>query len=133
MFDRWIENGLLDVLIKEGIGCIVFSPLDQGILTDRYLKGIPRDSRAGKPDTYLSKEDITEAKINKVHKLNEIAKKPGQSIAQMALAWVLRKPAVTSALIGASRVSQIEDAVATLNNLVFSQEELSEIDRILVG
>ncbi len=131
MFDRWVENGLLDVLSKEGIGCIVFSPLDQGILTDRYLKGIPRDSRAGKPDTFLSKEDITAQKIDKVRKLNEMAKKRGQSMAQMALAWVLRRPAVTSALIGASRVVQIEDAVSALDNLAFSQEELSHIERIL--
>jgi L-glyceraldehyde 3-phosphate reductase len=133
LLDRWVENGLLDVLTKEGIGCIVFSPLAQGLLTDRYLKGIPKDSRAGKTGTYLHKEDVTSNKISKVHKLNEIAKKRGQSMAQMALAWVLRKPAVTSALIGASRVAQIEDAVAALSNLAFSQDELSQIDSILAG
>ncbi len=133
MFDRWVEDGLLDLLAKEGIGCIVFSPLSQGVLTNRYLKGIPIDSRAGKPDTFLSQEDITEDKLAKVHRLNEIAQKRGQSMAQMALAWVLRQPAVTSALVGASRVSQIEDSVATLNRLEFSQEELNAIGQILEG
>ena len=133
MFDRWIEDGLLDVLAVEGIGCIVFSPLDQGLLTDRYLKGIPVDSRAGKPDTALSQEDITEDKLAKVRLLNEVAQKRGQSVAQMALAWVLRQPAVTTALVGASRVSQIEDSVATLNNLEFRQEELSVIEQILAS
>jgi len=133
MFDRWIEDGLLDVLAVEGIGCIVFSPLDQGLLTDRYLKGIPVDSRAGKPDTALSQEYITEDKLAKVRLLNEVAQKRGQSVAQMALAWVLRQPAVTTALVGASRVSQIEDSVATLNNLEFRQEELSVIEQILAS
>lgn len=131
LFDRWIENGLLDVLQDEGIGCIVFSPLEQGMLSNRYLKGIPNDSRAGKPDTYLSREDITEDKLSKVRRLNEIAQKREQSMAQMALAWVLRQPAVTSALVGASRVAQIEDSVAALNKLDFSAEELGEIDRIM--
>ncbi len=133
LFDRWIEKGLLNVLSEEGIGCIVFSPLDQGILTDRYLKGIPPDSRAGKPDTYLGREDVTEAKLVRVRKLNEVAKKRGQSMAQMALAWVLRQPSVTSALIGASRVAQIEDGVAALNKLEFSAGGLDEIERILKG
>ena len=133
LFDRWIEGGLTDVLTEEGIGCIVFSPLNQGVLTNRYLKGIPEDSRAGKPDTYLGREDITEDKLAKVRLMNEIAQKRGQSMAQMALAWVLRQPAVTSALIGASRVSQVEDSVATLNRLEFSQGELSSIEKILAG
>ena len=133
LFDRWVEDGLLDVLAEEGIGCIVFSPLDQGLLTNRYLKNIPRDSRAGKPGTYLSSDDITEDKLMKVRRLNEIAQKRGQSMAQMALAWVLRQPAVTSALIGASRVSQIEDGVAALDKLEFSGEELEDIEKILVG
>jgi L-glyceraldehyde 3-phosphate reductase len=133
MFDRWVEGGLLDVLTKEGIGCIVFSPLDQGVLTNRYLKGVPTDSRAGKPNTYLNREDVTEDKLSKVRRLNEIAQKRGQSMAQMALAWVLRQPAVTSALVGASRVSQVEDSVATLNRLDFSQEELTSIEQILAG
>ncbi len=133
LFNRWIEDGLVDVLNEEGIGCIVFSPLDQGVLTNRYLKGIPTDSRAGKPDTFLSREDITEDKLVKVQRLNEMAQKRGQSMAQMALAWVLRQPAVTSALVGASRVAQVEDSVATLNKLEFSSEELSTIEKILAG
>jgi L-glyceraldehyde 3-phosphate reductase len=133
LFDRWIEGGLLAVLKEDGIGCIVFSPLDQGLLTNRYLNGIPTDSRAGKPDTYLNKEDITEDKLRKVGKLNEIAQRRGQSMAQMALAWVLRQPEVTSALVGASRVAQIEDSVATLKRLEFSQDELDAIEKILAG
>jgi L-glyceraldehyde 3-phosphate reductase len=131
MFERWVEYGLLNVLEKEGIGSIVFSPLAQGVLTDKYIKGIPLDSRAGKKGTYLKKENITGEVIKKVSKLNTIAKKREQSLAQMAIAWVLRKPAVTSALIGASKVSQIEDAVSALNNLKFSEEELKSIDKIL--
>jgi L-glyceraldehyde 3-phosphate reductase len=133
MFERWVEDGLLDVLEEEGIGCIVFSPLAQGILTDKYLNGIPEDSRAGKKGTYLKKENITEEVVKKVKKLNNIAKKREQSLAQMAIAWVLRKPAVTSALIGASKVSQIEDAAGALKNLKFSNEELETIDKILKG
>jgi len=133
LFDRWIEGGLLDVLKAEGIGCIVFSPLEQGVLTNRYLKGIPADSRAGKPETYLSEEDITEDKLARVRKLNEIAQTRGQSMAQMALAWVLRQPVVTSALVGASRVAQVEDSVATLNRLQFNQDELGAIEKILAS
>ncbi len=133
LFDRWVEDSLVDVLAEEGIGCIVFSPLDQGVLTNRYLHGIPPDSRAGKPDTFLSKEDITKDKIDRVRKLNELARKRGQSMAQMALAWVLRKPVVTAALIGASKVTQIEDAVGTLSKLEFSSAELDAIDKILAG
>jgi L-glyceraldehyde 3-phosphate reductase len=131
MFERWVEDGLLDVLEKEGIGSIVFSPLAQGLLTDRYLKGVPDDSRAGKKGTFLKRESITEELIQKIKKLNNIAKKRNQSLAQMAIAWVLRKPAVTSALIGASKVSQIEDAVSALNNLKFNEEELKSIEKIL--
>jgi L-glyceraldehyde 3-phosphate reductase len=133
LFDRWVEDGLLDALAEEGIGCIVFSPLDQGVLTNRYLKGIPNDSRAAKPDTFLDRQDITKDKLSKVRFLNEIAQKRSQSMAQMALAWVLRQPTVTSALIGASRVSQVEDSVATLNRLDFTEEELSAIEKILAG
>jgi L-glyceraldehyde 3-phosphate reductase len=132
LFDRWVEDSLLDVLTEQGIGCIVFSPLDQGVLTNRYLKGIPTDSRAGKPNTYLSREDISKDKLARVRRLNEVAEKRGQSMAQMALAWVLRQPAVTSALIGTSRVSQVEDSVATLNKLDFSPEELNQIEHILI-
>jgi len=131
LFDRWIESGLLDVLKDEGVGCIVFCPLAQGLLTDRYLGGIPADSRAGKPHGFLKAAAITDAKLAKVRKLNELAQKRGQSLAEMALAWVLRQPAVTSALIGASRVGQIEDNVAALRNLAFSDGELKAIDAIL--
>jgi L-glyceraldehyde 3-phosphate reductase len=133
MFNRWIEEGLLKVLGEEGIGCIAFSPLAQGLLTDRYLKGIPMDSRAGKPHGFLRPEHITEDKIAKVRRLNELAQARGQTLAQMSLAWVLRHPEMTSALIGASRVSQIEDAVGTLKNLAFTTQELKTIDQILAG
>lgn len=131
MFDRKIEAGLLDVLGKEGIGCIAFCPLAQGLLTDRYLEGIPSDSRAGKPDTFLKKNDVTLDAVAKARALNEVAQSRGQSIAQLALAWVLRDPRMTSALIGASRVEQIEQNVAALENLRFSPDELAHIDSIL--
>jgi L-glyceraldehyde 3-phosphate reductase len=133
MFDRWIENGLLKVLKQEGIGCIVFSPLAQGMLTNRYLKNIPPDSRAAKPHGFLRKEDITPERLQKIKKLNELAKQRGQSLAQMAIAWVLRHPAVTSALIGASKVEQIDDGVGALKHLDFSDEELKRIDKILAS
>jgi L-glyceraldehyde 3-phosphate reductase len=133
LFDRWVEDGLLDVLEEEGIGCIVFSPLEQGLLTDRYLQGIPDDSRAAGSYGFLTREDVTEGKVAKVRKLNELAKARGQSMAQMALAWVLRDKAVTSALVGASRVSQVEDSVATLKKLEFTKDELKAIDGILQG
>jgi L-glyceraldehyde 3-phosphate reductase len=132
MFDRWIEHGLLDVLREEGIGSIVFSPLAQGLLTDKYLKNIPSDSRAGKDYIkYFNPDRITEDVLKKVRKLNNLAKQRNQSLAQMALAWVLRQPEVTSALIGASKVSHIEDAIGALQNLKFSNEELKKIDGIL--
>ena len=131
MFDRWIEDGLLDVLEEEGIGCIVFSPLAQGLLTDRYLHGIPEDSRAAKPHGYLSRDDITEGRLVRIQKLNEIAQARGQTLAQMALAWNLRHPAMTSVLVGASRTRQIENNVAALEKLEFTEEELKAIDRIL--
>ena len=131
MFDRWVEDGLLDVLLDEGIGCIVFSPLAQGQLTDRYLKGIPSGARATKTErVWLTPKDV-EANLPKVQKLNELAKERGQSLAQMAIAWTLRKPAVTSSLIGASSVKQLEDNLASLNNLKFSDEELNRIESIL--
>ncbi len=132
MLDRWIEGGLLDVLDEEGIGCIVFSPLQQGLLTDRYLKGIPADSRAARPDAFLTRDDVKEELLTKVRRLDEIAKSRDQSMAQMAIAWVLRQKAVTSALIGASKPQQVEDCVAALDHLDFSDEELKEIDSILV-
>ncbi|MEI2609880.1 MAG: L-glyceraldehyde 3-phosphate reductase [Candidatus Promineifilaceae bacterium] len=133
LFDRWIEHGLLDVLRQEGVGSIVFSPLAQGLLTNKYLHGIPDGSRASKAHGFLRPEHITDAKIAKVQKLNELAQSRGQTMAQLALAWVLRHPEVNSALIGASKVSQIEDAVATLNRLTFSGDELQAIEQILAG
>jgi len=131
LFDRWIEPELLNVLGDEGIGCIVFSPLAQGLLTNKYLENIPPDSRAGKDHGYLTRDDVTEDKLCKVRELNELAQQRNQSLVQMASAWVLRNPGVTSALIGASRVSQIEDIVSVLENLKFSEEELKTIDNIL--
>lgn len=133
MMSRWIEDGLQDVLTEEGIGSIVFSPLQGGILTDRYLNGIAPDSRAAGPSVFLSEDAITEEKIAKVRKLNEIAAARGQKMSQLALSWVLRGGKVTSALIGASEVSQIEDAVASLNAPELSAEELEQIETILRG
>ena len=131
MFVRWIESDLLSTLEREGVGCIAFSPLAQGLLTERYLKGIPKDSRAGKSWGYLKRDDVTDDKIEKVRQLNQLAERRGQTLAQMAIAWVLRHHAMTTALIGASRVSQIEELVAALDRLEFSREELSTIDGIL--
>ena len=131
MFDRRIENGLLDTLAELGLGCIVFSPLAQGLLTDRYLRDIPSDSRAGKPHGFLKAESITDARRAQIVRLNAIAAARGQSLAQLAIAWVLRHPTVTSALIGASRVSQIDDTVAALDRLPLSDDELRTIDQVL--
>lgn len=131
MLDRWIENGLLDILEQEGIGCIVFSPLAQGLLTDRYLKGIPEDSRAAKPHGFLQRGAVTEAVLSKIGALNQLAKRRGQSLAQMAIAWVLRDNRVTSALIGVSRKEQLWDSLAALKGLQFSKDELAEIEHIL--
>jgi L-glyceraldehyde 3-phosphate reductase len=133
MFNRWIENGLLDTLAEEGIGCIVFSPLAQGMLSDRYLQGIPADSRAGRPTGFLRPEHITEVNLAKVRRLTVIAQQRDQTLAQLALSWVLRHPGMTSALVGASRVSQIEDSVQALNKLAFSSEELQAIEDALKG
>jgi L-glyceraldehyde 3-phosphate reductase len=131
MFERWVEAGLLDVLGEEGIGGIAFCPLAQGLLTDRYLQGIPAGSRASKPHSFLKKKDIDEHRLSQVRALGAVANERGQSLAQMALAWVLRDERMTSALIGASRVEQIEQNVAALANLAFSAEELANIDAIL--
>lgn len=132
MFDRWVEeDGLLDTLEEEGIGSIVFSPLEQGILTDKYLAGIPKGSRAAKESGFLEKESVTEEKINKVKQLNQIAESRGQTMAQLALVWVLRKKQVTSVLIGASKVSHIEDAVGIQENLQLSEKEKDRIEKIL--
>jgi L-glyceraldehyde 3-phosphate reductase len=129
MFNRWIEPELLDALEEEGIGCIAFSPLAQGMLTDRYLDGIPADSRAGREGTALSPSRLTDEALAKVRALNEIASARGQTLAQLALAWVLRDPRVTSALIGASSVEQLEQNVAALDRLELSSDELDEIER----
>jgi len=127
------ESGLLDTLGELGIGSIVFSPLQKGILTDRYLNGIPADSRAAGPSVFMSQSELTEAVLTKVRKLQQLADERGQKLSQMALAWVLRKETVTSALIGASKTSQIDDAVGALAKLAFTEEELSRIDAILAG
>jgi L-glyceraldehyde 3-phosphate reductase len=131
MFERSIETGLLDVLEEEGIGCIAFCPLAQGLLTNRYFDGIPSDSRANKPHGFLKKNDVNERRMARVRSLNELAKSRGQCVAQLALAWVLRDPRMTSALIGASRVEQIDQNVAALANLSFSSDELAQIETIL--
>ncbi len=133
MFDRWIEDGLLETLEQEGMGSIVFSPLAQGLLTDKYLKGVPEGSRAAKPHGFLQSADITEEKRSRIRALNEVATQRGQTLAQMAVVWTLRHPSVTSAIIGASRVAQIEDAVAGLDRMDFTSEELQAIDEILKG
>jgi L-glyceraldehyde 3-phosphate reductase len=133
MFNRWIEDGLLQVLADEGIGCIAFSPLAQGLLTNKYLTGIPQDSRAAKPHGFLRTDQVTEATLGKVQKLDALARARSQTLAQMALVWVLRHPGMTSALVGASRVAQIEDAVQALDRLEFSADELAAIDGILAG
>jgi L-glyceraldehyde 3-phosphate reductase len=131
MFNRWVEDGLLDVLEETGIGCIPFSPLEQGLLTDKYLKGILVDSRAYKPHGFLKIEDVTEQKVSKAKRLNEIAAKRNQSLAQMAVAWLLKDPRITSVLIGVSKVEQLDDNLKTLNNLKFSEEDLKKIEFIL--
>ena len=131
MLNRWIEKDLLSLLEKKGVGCIVFSPLAQGLLTDKYLNGIPADSRAAKPSGYLQQERITEEVLQKVRELNNIAQNRNQTLAQLAIAWILRNSAITSALIGTSKVGQIEEILAVLKNLEMSDEELKKIDQIL--
>jgi len=131
MFDRWVEDGLLDVLGKNGVGCIPFSPLAQGLLTNKYLKGIPEDSRAAKAHGYFLNNAATTEKIDQVKKLNTLAEQRGQSLAQMAIAWLLKDKRITTVLIGASSVKQLDDNIDTLNTLSFSSEELSAIEKIL--
>ena len=133
MFERSIENGLLDVLEAEGVGCIPFSPLAQGLLTNKYLNGIPQDSRAARHlgNGAMEEEQITEENIAKVRLLNDLAKERGQSIAQMALAWVVKDPRITTVLIGVSKPEQVTDSIKCLENYSFTQEELSRIDSIL--
>lgn len=131
MFERWVEDGLLDLLKQEGVGSIAFSPLAGGQLTDRYLNGIPTDSRAASGSRFLNPEQLTEEKLAKVRQLNKIAAQRGQKLSQMALAWVLRDEKVTSVLIGASKTAQLDDAVGMLNNRHFSAQERADIDAIL--
>lgn len=131
MLDRWVEKELLDTLDREGIGCIAFSPLAQGLLTNRYLKGIPADSRASKPHGFLKKEQITAKTIEKIEALNRIATSRGQSLAQMAIAWLLKDKRVTSVLVGASSTNQLSDSLKSLQNISFTNDELKEIDSIL--
>ena len=133
LFDRWVENGLSDVLQHEGIGCIPFSPLAQGLLAGRYNSGIDPDSRAGKPDGFLRPEHVTDEKLRRIRALAEIAASRGQSLAQMSIAWLLAKPYVTSVLVGASRWSQIEDNLGALRGVDFSPEELHAIEHACCG
>lgn len=131
MFERWVEDGLLDTLAREGVGCIAYSPLAQGALTDRYLNGIPEGSRASRKGTTIGERYLSEESLEKIRALNEIAKERGQSLAQMALAWVLRRPEVTSVLIGASSTAQLDDNLETLSHLEFLEEELAAIEQVL--
>ena len=133
MYQRGAEEGLFNVLRKEGVGGIAFTPLAQGLLTDRYLSGIPGDSRAAKPSPFLGRDDVTDARLAQVRALHEIARERGQSLAQMALAWVLREDTMTSALIGASRVEQIEQNAAAVRKLNFAPDELGRIEKVLAG
>jgi L-glyceraldehyde 3-phosphate reductase len=133
MFERWVEDGLLDVLGEEGVGCIPFSPLAQGLLTDRYLAGIPADSRAAKPHGFLKQHQVTESAIAQARELNELAHSRGQSLAQLALAWVLRDPRITTVLIGASSVAQLDQNLACLDRREFSAVELTTIEQILAA
>ncbi|MET8998837.1 aldo/keto reductase [Amycolatopsis sp. NPDC004169] len=131
MLDRWVEDGLLDTLDTHGVGSIAYSPLSQGLLTDRYLDGVPADSRAAGASPFLTSDRLTEDTLATVRALNDVAKRRGQTLAQLAIAWVLRGGRVTSALIGASSVAQLENTVAATANLEFADEELAEIERIL--
>lgn len=133
MFERWVEDGLLNVLEEYGVGCIPFSPLAQGLLTDKYLKGVPEGSRASKEHGFLKTNDITPEKLEKIQKLNDIAKRRNQSLAQMALSWLLKDKRITTVLIGVSSVEQLDNNLACLKNRLFSSEELNEIEAILKG
>ena len=133
MFERWVENGLLDALEEYGVGCIPFSPLAQGMLTDKYLKGIPDNSRASKAHGFLKAHDITPEKLEKINKLNQIAKRRNQSLAQMALSWLLKDKRVTTVLIGVSSTEQLDNNLACLGNRQFASAELNEIELILKG
>jgi L-glyceraldehyde 3-phosphate reductase len=131
MFERWVEEGLLDLLEKEGVGCIPFSPLAQGLLTNKYLQGIPADSRAAKPHGHLRKEEVTDKRINQIQQLHQLAQHREQSLAQMALAWLLKDERVTSVLIGASSTAQLADSLLSLSNTHFNTDELAQIEAVL--
>ncbi|RAJ35489.1 L-glyceraldehyde 3-phosphate reductase [Pedobacter cryoconitis] len=133
MFERWIEGGLLDLLGEQGVGCIPFSPLAQGLLTNKYLHGIPEDSRAAKPHGFLQENQITGERLQQLQELNTLAVKRGQSLAQMALSWILRDERITSVLVGASRPEQLADSIKCLDQLSFSADELSLIERVLAN
>ena len=133
MFDRWVEDGLLDVLGREGVGSIVFSPLEQGLLTDKYLHGLPENSRAVRDGRYMNEAKISEEKLAKVRALNEMARGRGQSLAQMAIAWLLRDERVTTVLLGASTPQQMLDNIGTLKNMSFTADELAGIETVLKG
>ena len=131
MFDRWVEGGLLNVLEEEGMGCIAYSPLAQGMLTDKYLEGIPPGSRAAKETGFLQQSQVTPELVEKARKLNEIAANRGQKLSQMALAWILRDSRITSVLLGASSIEQLDENLATLSNLQFSEEEYRLIEAVI--
>ena len=131
MLERWVENGLLDVLDRKGIGCVAFSPLAQGLLTTKYLKGIPENSRAANPNGYLQASEITEEKIQKINALNDLATERNQTLAQMAIAWLLKKETITTVLVGASSVKQLQDSLGSLDTLDFSASEFEHIETIL--
>jgi L-glyceraldehyde 3-phosphate reductase len=133
MFERWVENGLLDVLEREGVGCIPFSPLAQGLLTNKYLHGIPKDSRAAKSHGFLQEKEVSEDRLIKIRQLHALALERGQTLAQTALSWILKDPRITSVLIGASRPEQLEDSLKCLENTAFTSEELHRIETILQG
>jgi aryl-alcohol dehydrogenase-like predicted oxidoreductase len=133
ILNRWVEDGLQDTLDEHGVGSIAYSPLSQGLLTDRYLDGVPADSRAAGASPFLTKDRLTEETLATIRALNDVAKRRGQTLAQLAIAWVLRRGRVTSALIGASSVAQLENTVAAVKNLEFTEDELAEIDRIVAA
>jgi L-glyceraldehyde 3-phosphate reductase len=133
MFERWVEGGLLDILEQEGVGCIPFSPLAQGMLTNKYLKGIPEDSRAAKPTGFLRESHITPENLDKIAKLNQLAQERGQTLAQMALSWIMKDKRITSVLIGVSKVEQLEDCLQSYSRTIFSNDEIVRIEGILSG
>lgn len=133
MFERWVEDGLMDLLGKEGVGCIPFSPLAQGLLTDKYLKGIPEDSRVKKSGIFLKESHVTPERLEKIKQLNELAQQRGQKLAHMALSWILKDERVTSVLIGASKPEQVTDSINCLSNITFTAEELNKINQILAS